>query len=144
MPGTILDQFSASENDGLLRVTTEISNIETGNFSRQNETALFVLENDRGVLEFVGQLQNLALGQSVKSVRYFGDRAMVTTFPTQAQAVDPLYAISLSDPAHPRVLGHVPIPGFSSYMQFIAPDRLLTVGTNTATGLWRSSDGVAV
>jgi Beta propeller domain/Dockerin type I domain len=33
-----------------------------------------------------------------------------------------------------RALGHVSIPGFSSYMQFISPNRLLTIGTNTPTG----------
>ena len=134
VPGTLLDQFSADESDGLLRVTTEISNSGTGNFSGRNETGLFVLRDDHGVLEFVGSLQNLALGQEVKSVRYFGESAMVTTFPARGEPVDPLYAIDLSDASNPRVLGHVPIPGFSSYMQFIGPDRLLTVGTNTATG----------
>jgi hypothetical protein len=111
-------------------VTTEISNSETRNFTGLDETGLFVLQDDQGVLEFVGSLQNLAVGQDVKSVRYFGERAFVTTFET----VDPLYGIDLSDPSAPRVMGHVSIPGFNSYMQFIADDRLLTVGTNSATG----------
>jgi hypothetical protein len=130
VPGTLLNQFSADEADGLLRVTTQISNSGTGNHTGLSETGLFILEEDQGVLEFVGSMQNLALGQSVKSVRYFGDQAFVTTF----QTIDPLYAIDLSDPASPQAIGHVPIPGFSSYMQFIAEDRLLTIGTNTATG----------
>ncbi len=130
VPGSLLNQFSADEHNGLLRVTTEISNSETGNFTGLDETGLFVLQDDQGVLEFVGSLQNLAVGQDVKSVRYFGERAFVTTFET----VDPLYGIDLSDPSAPRVMGHVSIPGFNSYMQFIADDRLLTVGTNSATG----------
>lgn len=130
VPGRMLNQFSADETDGQLRVVTEISNSHTGNHSGNAETAVFVLQADAGVLEFVGSMQNLALGSSVKSVRYFGDRVFVTTFDN----VDPLYAIDLSDPSEPRTLGHVPIPGFNSYMQFVSPDRLLTVGTNTATG----------
>lgn len=130
VPGTLLNQFSADEHDGLLRVTTEISNSNTGNHTRDDETGLFILQDDHGVLEFIGSMQNLAVGQDVKSVRYFADRAFVTTF----QNVDPLHAIDLSDPTTPRAIGHVPILGFSSYMQFISEDRLLTVGTNTATG----------
>lgn len=130
VPGVLLNQFAADEHDGLLRITTEVSHTGTGNFSNQNETALFVLRDNRGVLEFVGNLQNLSPGETVKSVRYFQDRAFVTTFRT----IDPLHAIDLSDPTMPRAVGHVALPGFSSYMQFISADRLLTVGTNTATG----------
>lgn len=130
VPGRLLNQFAADELDGQLRLTTEVSNSYTGNHSGNAETAVFVLEDDEGVLEFVGSMQNLAVGQNIKSVRYFGDRAFVTTFDT----IDPLTAIDLSDPSGPRALGHVPIPGFSSYMQFTSPDRLLTIGTNTATG----------
>jgi len=130
VPGRLLNQFSADELDGQLRLTTEISNSFTGNHSGNPESAVFVLEDDGGVLEFVGSMQNLAVGQNIKSVRYFGDRVFVTTF----DSVDPLTAIDLSDPSRPRALGHVPIPGFSSYMQFVSPDRLLTIGTNTATG----------
>ncbi|MFK8111828.1 MAG: beta-propeller domain-containing protein [Rubripirellula sp.] len=131
VPGTILNQFSADESDGQLRITTEISNSYTGNFSGDAETAVFVLQEDEGVMEFVGGLQNLAVGQHIKSVRYFGDRVFVTTYAN----ADPLTAIDLSDASAPRALGHVPIPGFSSYMQFISPDRLLTIGTNTANGV---------
>ncbi|MGB7326380.1 MAG: beta-propeller domain-containing protein, partial [Rubripirellula sp.] len=130
VPGRFLNQFAADESDGLLRVTTEIINVSTGNHSGQNETGVFVLQDDAGVMEFVGSLQNLAVGQNIKSVRYFADRVFVTTFET----IDPLYAIDLSNAAAPQVIGHVSIPGFSSYMQFITPDRLLTIGTNTATG----------
>ncbi len=130
VPGRLLNQFSADELNEQLRLTTEISNSYTGNHSGDAETAVFVLEDDGGVLEFVGSLQTLAVGENIKSVRYFGDRAFITTF----DAVDPLTAIDLSDPAQPLALGHVLIPGFSSYMQFISPDRLLTIGTNTPTG----------
>ena len=130
VPGDLLNQFSADEFGGNLRVVTEISNSGAGNFSGHDETALFVLTDDHGVLEFVGSMQNLALGQDVKSVRFFGDRVFVTTFET----IDPLYAIDLSVPTDPVVAGHVSIPGFNSYMQFISEDRLLTVGSNGGAG----------
>lgn len=130
IPGRMLNQFSADERDGLLRVTTEISNTNAGNYSSENETGVFVLEDNFGTLEFVGSLHNLSLGRSVKSVRYYGDRLFVTTF----SSVDPLHAIDLSDPTSPKAMGHVPITGFNRYMQFISPDRLLTIGTNTANG----------
>ena len=130
IPGRVLNQFSADEKDGFLRVTTQVSNSFAGNFSGQDETAVFVLEDDAGALEPVGGLQNLAIGHQVKSVRYFGDSVFITTFQTS----DPLHVVDLSNVRSPVVLGSLPLPGFSNYMQLISADRLLTVGTNTATG----------
>ncbi len=130
IPGRVLNQFSIDEYQGRLRVTSEIRNAGSGNFSGRAETGVYVLEEDTGVLEFVGSLQNLAVGNQVKSVRYFGDRVFITTF----DAIDPLYAIDLSDPSNPRAVGHVPIVGYSRYMQFIGPDRLLTIGVNSTNG----------
>lgn len=65
--GRVLNQFSADQQDDILRITTSISNRSTGTFSGVNETALFTLQDDKGVLEFVGSLQNVAPGENVKS-----------------------------------------------------------------------------
>ena len=130
VPGRVLNQFSADDRDGMFRVTTQISNSYTGNYSGDDETGVFVLQDNGGIFEFVGSLTNLSLGHSVKSVRYFGDQLFVTTYST----VDPLHAIDLSDPARPTALGYVPIIGFNRYMQFVREDRLLTVGVNSAGG----------
>ncbi len=130
VPGRMVDQFSADEHAGHLRIATTVSNSYSGNFSGRSENLLFVLDDDRGVLEFSGGLKNLALDESIRSVRFFGERAFVVTF----QNVDPLFGIDLSDPTEPRPLGHLTLPGFSEYLQFIEEDRLLTVGRNTPDG----------
>jgi len=129
--GRMLNQFSADEHQGYLRIATTISNSYCGNWSGRSENVLFVLRDDGGVLEFVGSMQNLALEETIRSVRFIGERAFVTTF----RDVDPLFALDLSDPVRPRSLGHITMPGFNSYMQLIDENFLLAVGRNTpATG----------
>ena len=108
VPGSILNQFSADEHGQDLRIATTISNSWSGNWSDRAENVLFVLQDDAGVFEYAGSLQNLALGETMRSVRYMGDRAFVTTFRT----VDPLFALDLSESQNPRSVGHLTLPGF--------------------------------
>jgi hypothetical protein len=63
-------------------------------------------------------------------VRFLGNRAFITTF----RNIDPLFAIDLSDPVHPESIGHITLPGFTSYMQLIDQNHLLTIGQNTPGG----------
>ena len=127
VPGRLLNQFSADEFDGYVRIATTITNRRSGNWSSRSENVLFVLRDDRGVLEFVGSMQNLALEETIRSVRFMGRRAFVTTF----RDIDPLFVLDLSDPANPRPGGHITMPGYNSYMQLIDETHLLTVGRNT-------------
>jgi hypothetical protein len=129
--GTILNQFSADESGPYLRIATTVSNDYSGNWSRRDENMLFVLQEDDGVFEFVGGLQNLALDETMRSVRFLGERAFVTTF----RDIDPLFAIDLSDPANPQSVGHITLPGFTSYMHLVDENFLLTVGRNTPVGV---------
>jgi uncharacterized secreted protein with C-terminal beta-propeller domain len=128
--GTIINQFSMDESGENLRIATTVSNSRSGNWSWRGENMLFVLQEDNGVFEFVGSLQNLALDESIRSVRFLGNRAFVTTF----RDVDPLFAIDLSDPGNPKSVGHITLPGFTSYMHLIDENHLLTVGKNTPRG----------
>ncbi|OHB65773.1 MAG: hypothetical protein A2V70_08955 [Planctomycetes bacterium RBG_13_63_9] len=130
VPGRMFNQFSADEYDGHLRIATTISNAGSGNWSGRSENVLFVLRSDGGVLETVGGLQNLALDESIRSVRFLGQRAFVTTF----RDVDPMFALDLSDPAHPCSRGHITMPGYNSYMQPIDATHILAVGRNTPIG----------
>jgi uncharacterized secreted protein with C-terminal beta-propeller domain len=41
---------------------------------------------------------------------------------------DPLFALDLSDPAHPRVSGELKIPGFSSYLHPVDDTLLIGIG----------------
>jgi uncharacterized secreted protein with C-terminal beta-propeller domain len=72
--------------------------------------------------------------EKVMAVRFDGARAYVVTF----RQTDPLFTIDLSDPAQPRVAGHLQTPG---WLDFIIPrgDRLLGIGRDqdTQTSGWR-------
>lgn len=130
VPGQMINQFSADEYDGNLRIATTTSNARTGNWSNRDENTLFVIHDNGGSLEYVGALHNLALNETLRSIRFMGDRAFAVTF----RNVDPLFGLDLSDPANPESVGAITLPGFSTYMQFISDDRLLAVGRNTPNG----------
>jgi inhibitor of cysteine peptidase len=125
VPGRVLDQFSLDEHEGLLRIVTQQGNRATA------VSGLYVLEQTGDSLETVGQLEDLAPGERLYSVRFVGERAFVVTFgPTSGVWYDPLFTIDVSDPTAPQVQGELEIPGFSNYLQLIDGDFLLGLGRN--------------
>lgn len=127
--GTLLNQFSADEHDGRLRIATTTFNYnsETGAFTQANNVT--VLENIGGTLTQVGAVEDFAAGERIYSVRFDGDRAFVVTF----RQVDPLFVFDLSDPAAPVITGELKVPGYSSYLQVIDDNYLLAIGRSTDT-----------
>ncbi len=121
VPGRLLNQFSMDEDASFLRVATTVEGNGTTN-------SVYVLDGD---LAIVGSLADLAPGERIYSVRFLGDRAYVVTF----RRVDPLFALDLSDPKAPRVLGYLKIPGFSQYLHPIDGTHILGVGRET-TEAW--------
>ena len=121
--GYLLDQWSLSENDGVLRVVSTDAPAwwQTGKDSSSSVTTLAL---DPGLLTRVGQVGGLGTGERVYAVRFVGDVGYVVTF----KQIDPLYTVDLSDPAHPRVLGELELPGFSAYLHPVGSDLLLGVG----------------
>lgn len=61
--------------------------------------------------------------ESLKSVRFDGDRAYAITF----RESDPLFTIDLSDPAHPAQKGELQMPGFVHHME-ARGDRVVGLG----------------
>ncbi len=120
--GTIRDRWSLDEYDGRLRVA--VSWRDRRGDTRDN--GIVVLEEKGGNLERVGQLRGLGVDEQIQSVRWFDALAVLVTF----RQTDPLYTVDLSDPARPRELGALKIPGFSSYLHPIGGDRLLGLGTD--------------
>ncbi len=56
-----------------------------------------------------------------------GERCYLVTF----KKVDPLFVISLEDPANPRVLGKLKIPGYSNYLHPYSENLLIGIGKET-------------
>ncbi len=127
--GTLLNQFSADEHDGRLRIATTTSHYDAdaGVFTQANN--LTVLENINGTLTEVGAVNGFANGEQIYSARYDGDRAFVVTF----RQVDPLFVFDLSDPTAPVIRGELKVPGTSSYLQLIDENHLLAIGRSFET-----------
>lgn len=154
VPGALLDQYSLSERGDDLRLvtTTEtvgpLTDLPAGGVSGpdvgaaevrampSSEGRLAVLRpTGDGTLAEVGHVEDLGVGERVQSVRFLDDLAYVVTF----RRTDPLYAVDLSDPTAPTVLGELKIPGFSEYLHPLGDGRLLGVGRDAdpATGMDR-------
>jgi Beta propeller domain len=83
-----------------------------------------LLRPEGGALTRVSSLDGLGAGQQLKAVRWLDGLAVVVTY----QQVDPFYALDLSDPGHPRVLGVLHLPGWSSYLHPVGADLVLGLG----------------
>jgi hypothetical protein len=91
----------------------------------QTTNRLTVLGENSGYLDVVGQSPDLAEGERVMSTRIVGDKGFVVTF----RQVDPLFTFDLKNPAQPKIIGELTIPGFSTYMHPLDENHLLTIGT---------------
>ncbi|MEA2424015.1 MAG: hypothetical protein QOH13_425, partial [Thermoleophilaceae bacterium] len=123
--GTLLNQYSMSEQDGLLRVASTDSPLwwsPTSN--RATESYVTVLEQEGSALTQVGRVGELGKGERIYAVRFLGDVAYVVTF----HQVDPLYTVGLSDPEHPKVLGSLDLLGYSAYLHPVGDGLLLGIG----------------
>jgi hypothetical protein len=121
--GSLLNQFSMSEQDGVLRVATTRS--------AESESSVVTLAQRDGALVQLGRVDGLGKGERIYAVRFLGDAGYVVTF----RQVDPLYTIDLSRPAAPRVVGELKIPGYSAYLHPVGKDLLIGVGQDaTADG----------
>ncbi|QIK74409.1 beta-propeller domain-containing protein [Nocardioides piscis] len=119
--GIVRDRWSMDFADGALRLALGPTR-RTGNFS----SVVTMRESDATLTE-VGRVDKLGVNEEIKSVRWFDDLALVVTF----RQVDPLYAVDLSDPAAPELLGELKIPGFSEYLHPLGERRLIGVGQST-------------
>jgi hypothetical protein len=133
VPGVVKDQFSIDEREGIVRIATTRTtwHHQSGDVITPDVwvppttdnlvTTLRLVDN---ALEIAGSTPPLAEGERIFSARFLGDVGYVVTF----RQIDPLFAIDLSDPENPTVLGELKIPGFSDYMHPLGDHHLLTIG----------------
>ena len=152
--GTVEDQFSISEYNGVIRVATtedawgrwwlegteewtgpsnNVFTLEvsesctcTSYFTYAGETMCSVSECtvDSPELIPLGHIGDIAPDERIWSARFVGDRAYLVTFET----IDPLWVIDLSDPTNPTILGELEVPGVSTYIHPVDENTLLTIG----------------
>ena len=130
VPGSLLNQFSMDEYKNVFRIVTTVNSwqqriytdgVDTYEYDNTNTNALYTLDQN---LTILGKIENLAKDESVQSVRFDGDIGYFVTF----RQVDPLFAVDLSNPAYPRVLNALKIPGFSEYLHVFKDNLLLGIG----------------
>jgi len=117
--GHILNQFAMDEYNGHFRIATTISGYVNNRDTSTNN--IYVLDAS---LKATGALEDVAPGESIYAVRFMGKRAYMVTF----LHVDPLFVIDLSQPASPRILGKLKIPGYSDYLQPYDETHLIGIG----------------
>lgn len=118
--GQTLNQFSIDEHNGYLRIAT------TQGWGMEAVNSVYVLAQSGEKLSIVGSVVGLAPGERIFSARFMGDEGYVVTF----RQVDPLFALDLSDPTSPEVVGELKIPGFSNYLQAADDTHLIGIGRN--------------
>ncbi|RLF15375.1 MAG: hypothetical protein DRJ97_04105 [Thermoprotei archaeon] len=119
VPGRVLDQFSTDEEGGFFRVATTTWGVK--GYTSNN---LYVLDMD---LKVVGSLEGLAPGERIYAARYLGNVAFLVTF----RRMDPLFAVDLSDPAKPKVIGYLESLGYSEYLHPYGEHYLIGIGVDT-------------
>ncbi|GHU50308.1 hypothetical protein FACS1894127_5300 [Clostridia bacterium] len=124
VPGKVLNQYSMDEHNGYFRIAT----------TNGDGNTIYVLDRD---LKKVGSTPQLAKGESIQSVRFMGDIAYMVTY----LQTDPLYAVDLSIPSAPVVLGELKIPGFSTYLHPVEGEWLVGFGRHTTEIFYRDSSG---
>ena len=88
-------------------------------------------------LKEIGKTLDLAKGETMYSSRFMGDKAYLVTY----QTVDPLYVVDLSDPTHPRALGELKIPGYSTYLHPYDENHIIGIGMETQENVVRDTSG---
>lgn len=137
VPGSLNNQFSLDEYNGHLRMATteqnggyrlyideghKFENYESIESSRHND--VFVLDSG---LNIVGSVKDIAPDESVFSARFDGDFGYLCTYKT----VDPIFAVDLTDPTAPTVIGELSLSGYSDYLHMWSETQLFGLGMQT-------------
>lgn len=121
VPGHVLNQFAMDEWNGYLRVATTRGRVPDPNVSSSISVLATV---DNGNLVRTGAIDKIAPGEDIRAVRFDDERGYIVTF----KKTDPLFVVDLYQPAQPKILGELKIPGFSTYIHRIDSGHLLSIG----------------
>jgi hypothetical protein len=137
--GQIESRWQMDELSGVLRVVSQSGSTWANGPPPVVET--FTIESAQHIAPLGKLTLTLPKRENLKSVRFDGARAYAVTF----EQKDPLFTIDLGDPAAPKQVGEVEMPGFLHHME-PRGDRLVALGVdsgNTSGGLTVSIFDVA-
>lgn len=135
LDGVIKDTFAIDEYDGMLRVLTSVSHMKrTTIFDDLKEVIIGYRDDDNwddnmvyvldDGLKVLGSITGIAKDERIYSARFQGDIGYFVTY----RETDPLFTVDFSNPAKPKVIGELKIPGFSEYLHFYSDGLLLGIG----------------
>jgi hypothetical protein len=119
---------------------------DTGSGESLTENYVIMLQmpgNDGTTAGEMKELGRVKLGkpdETITAVRFFDNIAYAVTFEQR----DPFYALDLSDPKSPSVLGEVDITGFSSYLHPINSDNTLILAIGQEADVNGTITGMAL
>ncbi len=122
VPGTILNQFSMDEYQDNFRIATTSG--EAWNGQNVTKNNVYILDKD---LKLQGKIEDIAPGEKIYSTRFMGNRAYMVTF----KQVDPFFVLDLKNPAQPKILGKLKIPGYSDYLHPYDENHIIGFGKDT-------------
>lgn len=135
--GYLINQFAIDEYQDFLRlaITHDGDHVINGEVnSWEHWNTLRIVDSN---LNPVSSIDHLALGESIKSVRFDGEIGYFVTF----KNTDPLFTVDLKNPKEPKILSELKIPGFSEYLHVYSDDLLFGFGEDadeedgTTTGI---------
>lgn len=124
VPGYPVNQFALDEYQGNLRVAVTVG--ERGSWrwgwgGQEAANDVYVLNSS---LAIIGSIKDLGLSERIYAARFVGDKGYLVTF----RQIDPFYVLDLSNPQNPVRKGELKIPGYSSYLVPLAPNKILGIG----------------
>lgn len=135
VPGTVLNQYSMDEYDGLLRIVTEVSTKEVSggdphkNYGYEVYTGASLYCIDLESFKVRASLEEFSpSGEKVFSVRFDKTTAYVCTAIVRVQLTDPVFAIDLSDLDNITYKDTGTITGYSLSLMKFKGDTLLGIG----------------
>ena len=132
--GTVLNQFSMDEYNGYFRIAATSGDIWESN-ENTSKNNVYVFDD---MMNLKGKIEGMAPGEKIYSVRFMGDKGYVVTF----KAVDPLFVIDLKNPAAPKILGALKIPGYSNYIEPYDENHIIGFGKDAVEGTTKDPNGI--
>lgn len=87
---------------------------------KYNQLTIIDLNN----LNTISELSGIAYDEDIKASRLVGDLFILVTY----RQIDPLFAINISDPENPEILGFLEIPGYNEYLHPITNTLIMGIG----------------
>jgi hypothetical protein len=137
--GHVINQFAMDEHQGVLRLATTTTERLAPTVQQpwgpiRTTSRVTLLGAQDGQLVTLGRTEELAEDERIQSARFVGNRGYVVTF----RQIDPLFTFDLSNPAQPRKVGELKVPGFSTYLHPLDENHLLGLGVHVPeSGDWR-------